>query len=318
MYSYLPMTHTFSEPYTMKTKLQEDLDAIHRTNDSLWNVTQTNVNIYMYTPWNVCAVRDLLGGASFVSLAGQHTFCWQNCDNQAVTCKHRCLYISYMAHIGWIYFCYWKNMSIYEYIFFTMFVVKLRTPSRANYEHFHVYLAYRRQTGTVVTRQTYDRAPRITRSPTAHISRGDVSTRQEKHHTYLLGPEQHPVQHSSQEKDIGVTFDEQLTFEHHLNEKINKSNSIVGIIRRTFEYLDQSNFVHLYRYLVRPRLEYANQIWAPHLKKHITAIENVQRRATKLAPSLKHLHTRTVYVPWIYQHSHTNANVAKWSSSLKS
>ena len=53
-----------------------------------------------------------------------------------------------------------------------MFVVKLRTPSRANYEHFHVYLAYRRQTGTVVTRQTYDRAPRLTRPPTAHISRG--------------------------------------------------------------------------------------------------------------------------------------------------
>ena len=53
-----------------------------------------------------------------------------------------------------------------------MFVVKLGTPSRANYEHFHVYLAYRRQTGTVVTRQTYDRAPRITRPPTAHISRG--------------------------------------------------------------------------------------------------------------------------------------------------
>ena len=56
---------------------------------------------------------------------------------------------------------------------FTMFVVKLGTPSRANYEHSHVYLAYRRQTGTVVTRQTYDRAPRLTRPPTAHISRGD-------------------------------------------------------------------------------------------------------------------------------------------------
>ena len=54
-----------------------------------------------------------------------------------------------------------------------MFVVKLRTPSRANYEHFHVYLAHRRQTGTVVTRQTYDRAPRLTRPPTAHISRGE-------------------------------------------------------------------------------------------------------------------------------------------------
>ena len=54
-----------------------------------------------------------------------------------------------------------------------MFVVKLGTPSRANYVHFHVYLAYRRQTGTVVTRQTYDRAPRLTRPPTAHISRGE-------------------------------------------------------------------------------------------------------------------------------------------------
>ena len=53
-----------------------------------------------------------------------------------------------------------------------MFVCKLRTPSCANYEHFHVYLAYRRQTGTVVTRQTYDRAPRLTRPPTAHFSRG--------------------------------------------------------------------------------------------------------------------------------------------------
>ena len=41
----------------------------------------------------------LLGGASFVSLAGQHTYCWQNCDNQAATCKHKCLYLSYRAHI---------------------------------------------------------------------------------------------------------------------------------------------------------------------------------------------------------------------------
>ena len=53
---------------------------------------------------------------------------------------------------------------------FTMFVCKLRTPSCANCEHFHVYLTYR----NVVTRQTFDRAPRLTRPPTAHISKGDV------------------------------------------------------------------------------------------------------------------------------------------------
>ena len=57
-----------------------------------------------------------------------------------------------------------------------MFVCKLRTPSCANYENVHVYLAYRRQTGTVATRQTYDRAPRLTIPPTAHISRGSGVT----------------------------------------------------------------------------------------------------------------------------------------------
>jgi hypothetical protein len=40
---------------------------------------------------------------------------------------------------------------------------------------------------------------------------------------------------------------------------------------------------------VRPHLEYANSIWNPYKKKHITAIENVQRRATKLIPGFKDL-----------------------------
>ena len=60
-----------------------------------------------------------------------------------------------------------------------MFVCKLRILFGFYYEHVHVYLAYRRQTGNVVTRQTFARAPRlsdITRPPTAHISRGDVES----------------------------------------------------------------------------------------------------------------------------------------------
>ena len=64
----------------------------------------------------------------------------------------------------------WKKIKLHN-----VPVCKLRTPSYANYEHFHVYLAYRRQAGTVVTRQTYDRAPRLTRPPTAHISRGEYT-----------------------------------------------------------------------------------------------------------------------------------------------
>ena len=61
----------------------------------------------------------------------------------------------------------------------------------------------------------------------------------------------------------------------------------MGLIRQTYDHLDKDSFLLLYKALVRPHLEYANQVWAPHLKKNITGIENVQRRATKLIPGFK-------------------------------
>ena len=36
-------------------------------------------------------------------------------------------------------------------------------------------------------------------------------------------------------------------------------------------------------------IEYANLVWSPYLMKHITALETVQLRATKLIPGYKEL-----------------------------
>ena len=47
--------------------------------------------------------------------------------------------------------------------------------------------------------------------------------------------------------------------------------------------------LQLYKSLVRPHLEYANQLWAPYLVKHTTAIENVQRRMTRMIPGMSGL-----------------------------
>ncbi len=68
--------------------------------------------------------------------------------------------------------------------------------------------------------------------------------------------------------------------------RINKVNHTMGIIRRTFDYMDETVFCQLFKALVRPHLEYANQVWAPHLQKHKVVIENVQRHATKVVPGL--------------------------------
>ena len=91
------------------------------------------------------------------------------------------------------------------------------------------------------------------------------------------------------ERDLGVYVDQDLTFEHHLAVKVKKANQIIGIIRRSFHFLDEETFNMLYKGMVRPHLEYANQVWCPRLSKHIEMIENVQRRATKLVPGLKDL-----------------------------
>ena len=96
-----------------------------------------------------------------------------------------------------------------------------------------------------------------------------------------------PLKKSTKEKDIGVIIDSSLSFEHHMTEKINTANRNMGLIRRTFSDLSKTTFLILYKGLVRPHLEYGNQCWAPYLKKHITQIENVQRRATKLIPGLR-------------------------------
>ena len=75
-----------------------------------------------------------------------------------------------------------------------------------------------------------------------------------------------------------------LTLRHICQKKLIKPILMMGIIRRTFEYLDDKCFSTVFKSLVRPHIEYANQVWSPYLMKHITALENVQRRSTKLIP----------------------------------
>ena len=106
-------------------------------------------------------------------------------------------------------------------------------------------------------------------------------------HHYKLGGEE--IEHVFTEKDLGITIDSELTYEEHIFNKIRIANGIVGLMRRSFSYLDPSSFKKLFCAFVRPHLEYGQSVWAPHLQKLINAIENVQIRATKLVDGLKNL-----------------------------
>ena len=82
-------------------------------------------------------------------------------------------------------------------------------------------------------------------------------------------------------------MDDQLTFSRHIQQQANKANSIMGLIRRIYSYLDEQSFKYLFQALVRPHLEYAKAVWSPSKVGDIDVLENVQRSTTKQIPSLK-------------------------------
>ncbi len=79
----------------------------------------------------------------------------------------------------------------------------------------------------------------------------------------------------SEENDLGVIFDRTLEFEDHINSKVNKATRNAGLIRRTFDYLDNNTFTLLYKALVRSQLEYASSVWSSYKQEHVVALENV-------------------------------------------
>ena len=90
------------------------------------------------------------------------------------------------------------------------------------------------------------------------------------------------------EKVLGVVFDSKRLFREHIASKIKIVNRNLGLIFRRFTNMDKEMFLQLYNSIVRPHLEYASSVWSPHFKKDILliALENVQRRATRLVKSL--------------------------------
>ena len=107
------------------------------------------------------------------------------------------------------------------------------------------------------------------------------------HYEYRMGPA--VLESTNVEKDLGVWIDEDLSFEHHIETQVAKANRMVGLIRRTFTYLDTETMTKLFTALVRPHLEYAVTAWSPCTLGAQRKIEGVLRRATRLVPELRHL-----------------------------
>ena len=91
------------------------------------------------------------------------------------------------------------------------------------------------------------------------------------------------------EKDLGVIFEANLKWTKQISACVNKANSLLGMLSRTFESRDVNIWKHLYISMVRPHLEYAFQVWSPTLESDISKLEKIQRKATKIPTALKNI-----------------------------
>ena len=91
-------------------------------------------------------------------------------------------------------------------------------------------------------------------------------------------------------KYIGVTISSNLSWSPHIEQICASARRVVGLIYRNFakNINNPMTISHLYVSLVRPHLEYASQVWDPHLLKDICKLENVQKFALRMCSGQYH------------------------------
>lgn len=80
-------------------------------------------------------------------------------------------------------------------------------------------------------------------------------------------------------RDLGILFDHKLHLDLHIDKIVNKAYQMYGfIMRASHDFHQPSTYLHLYKSLIRPQLEYAVSIWNPFYTKYKDIIERVQRK----------------------------------------
>ena len=95
---------------------------------------------------------------------------------------------------------------------------------------------------------------------------------------------------------LGVTYDQKLTFSSHIERLARQASGKLASLRRMSWLLDGRGLEVLYKAQVRSSLEYACLAWGGAAKKHLSLLDKVQDRVTRLISDSSggpepHLHT---------------------------
>ena len=80
---------------------------------------------------------------------------------------------------------------------------------------------------------------------------------------------------------LGVTLSSNLSWQSHITNVSKKASRILGLLQRNLRGCPRRLREQAYISLVRPNLEYSCPVWNPYIKKDVTRIEMIQRRAAR-------------------------------------
>ena len=96
----------------------------------------------------------------------------------------------------------------------------------------------------------------------------------------------HNLNYNESNNDLGITIDQNLKFQQHVNLITHRANQRANLIHRCFLSKNTYNLVRAFKTYVRPLLEYASPVWSHYTKNLVESIESVQRAFTKRIPGL--------------------------------
>ena len=108
-------------------------------------------------------------------------------------------------------------------------------------------------------------------------------------HTYMINETE--IESCEVQRDIGFMIHESLSTSHHVQNARSRALMEIGIMRRTFDYIDRRSFNILYNQKIRTHLEWGAIACPPITKSESFVLERVQDKATHLVNNLRSLNS---------------------------
>ena len=86
-------------------------------------------------------------------------------------------------------------------------------------------------------------------------------------------------------KSLGVTVDERLSWDKHIDEKFKKIAAAIGALKRVRPFISTASATLIYQALIQPHFDYCSSVWDGCSAKLSDKMQKLQNRAARIMKS---------------------------------